>query len=58
MQHHAVFETAAGFCGIGWGDAGITRFQLPTTTAEAAERLLRRRLPHAEPGVAQRRFRR
>ena len=25
-----VFETAAGFCGIAWSDAGICRFQLPT----------------------------
>jgi methylated-DNA-[protein]-cysteine S-methyltransferase len=28
-QHYLVFETAGGFCGIAWSDAGITRFQLP-----------------------------
>ena len=38
-----------GFCAIAWSDAGITRFQLPTRSAEAAERHLRRRVPAAEP---------
>jgi methylated-DNA-[protein]-cysteine S-methyltransferase len=38
MQHHHVFETKLGFCGIAWGDDGITRFRLPYTTREAAER--------------------
>ena len=51
MQRYHVFETAAGFCGIAWGEAGITRFQLPARSAEAAERLLRRRLPDAEPAT-------
>jgi methylated-DNA-[protein]-cysteine S-methyltransferase len=50
MNRYSIFETAAGFCGIAWNDAGITRFQLPTRTAEATGRLLRRRLPSAEPG--------
>jgi methylated-DNA-[protein]-cysteine S-methyltransferase len=50
MRTH-VFETAGGFCGIAWTDAGITRFQLPSRSAEAAERLLRRRLPDAEPAT-------
>jgi hypothetical protein len=50
VQHCLVFETAAGFCGIAWSPAGITRFQLPATGAAAAERLLRRRVPDAEPG--------
>jgi methylated-DNA-[protein]-cysteine S-methyltransferase len=27
MQHHHVFETKLGFCGIAWGDDGITRFR-------------------------------
>ena len=49
-HHYLVFETAGGFCGIAWSEAGITRFQLPTTTAEATERLVLRRLPGAEPG--------
>jgi len=51
MQHYAIFETAGGFCGIAWNDVGITRMQLPTRSPEAAERLLRRRAPGAEPGA-------
>ena len=43
MQHYHVFETAMGFCAIAWSDAGVARFQLPTKTAEATERLMRRR---------------
>src|SRR5258708_12570315 len=50
-QHYLIFETAGGFCGIAWSDVGITRFQLPTRSAEATERLLRRRMPCAEPGA-------
>jgi methylated-DNA-[protein]-cysteine S-methyltransferase len=50
-QHYVIFETAGGFCGIAWSDVGITRFQLPTESAEATERLLRRRVPGAEPGA-------
>src|SRR5690349_13392307 len=50
-QHYCIFETAHGFCAIAWNDAGITRFQLPTRTADAAERILRRRAAKAEPGT-------
>jgi methylated-DNA-[protein]-cysteine S-methyltransferase len=50
MQRYSIFDTTAGFCGIAWNDFGITRFQLPAKTAEAVERLLRRRLPSAAPG--------
>jgi methylated-DNA-[protein]-cysteine S-methyltransferase len=50
-QHYVIFETAGGSCGIAWSDSGITRFQLPTASAAATERLLRRRAPGAEPGV-------
>ena len=46
-----VFDTAMGFCTIAWGDAGVTRFQLPVKSAEAAERLMRHRAPDAEPGA-------
>jgi methylated-DNA-[protein]-cysteine S-methyltransferase len=46
-----VFETAMGFCGIAWSGEGVARFQLPTKSAEAAERLMRRRVPGAEPGA-------
>jgi methylated-DNA-[protein]-cysteine S-methyltransferase len=48
MHHYLVFETAAGFCAIAWNDVGITRFQLPTKSADATERLMLRRLPDAE----------
>jgi methylated-DNA-[protein]-cysteine S-methyltransferase len=51
VHRYHVFETAGGFCGIAWNDAGVTRFQLPTKSAEATERLLLRRIPGAEPAV-------
>jgi methylated-DNA-[protein]-cysteine S-methyltransferase len=50
-QHYLIFETAGGFCGIAWSDAGIARFQLPTRSAEATERLLLRKLPGAQRGT-------
>lgn len=49
-QHHLIFETAGGFCGIAWTEAGITRFQLPVKGLAAAERMMLRRLPDAKPG--------
>jgi methylated-DNA-[protein]-cysteine S-methyltransferase len=51
MHHYLVFETAGGFCGIAWSGLGITRFQLPTKSAETTERLLLRRVPGAERGT-------
>ena len=48
IQYH-VFETAMGFCAIAWSEAGIARFQLPVKSAEAADRLMRRRALDAEP---------
>jgi methylated-DNA-[protein]-cysteine S-methyltransferase len=48
-HQYLIFKTAAGFCGIAWSERGITRFQLPTKSAEGTERLLLRRLPDAEP---------
>ncbi|OWV96334.1 methylated-DNA--[protein]-cysteine S-methyltransferase [Rhizobium sp. R693] len=50
-MHYLIFKTAGGFCGIAWNDVGITRFQLPTSSAEATERLLLRRIPGAEPAT-------
>jgi methylated-DNA-[protein]-cysteine S-methyltransferase len=50
-QRYHVFETAMGFCAIVWSDAGIARFQLPVRSAEAAERLMKRRALDAEPGA-------
>ena len=49
IENYTIFETAGGYCGIAWNRAGISRFQLPTRSAEATERNLRRRLPDAEP---------
>jgi methylated-DNA-[protein]-cysteine S-methyltransferase len=50
QQHIHIFETAAGFCGIGWSEAGICGFRLPGDSAEATRRHLLRRLPDALPG--------
>ena len=50
-QRYLIFETASGFCGLAWTALGVTRFQLPTQSAEATERLTRRRAPGAEPGA-------
>lgn len=50
-QHYHVFESAMGFCAIAWSDAGVARFQLPTKTAEAASRSMRRRAFGAEAGT-------
>jgi len=49
-DHYLIFETAGGFCGIAWNPVGITRFELPGRSAEAAQRRLLRRLPEAEAG--------
>jgi methylated-DNA-[protein]-cysteine S-methyltransferase len=48
-QRYHVFETAMGFCAITWSNAGIARFQLPVRSAEAADRLICRRVFGAEP---------
>ncbi len=50
-HQYLIFETAGGFCGIAWNTVGITRFQLPTKSAESTERLLLRRIPGAETGL-------
>lgn len=51
-QHYLIFDTAAGFCGIGWNEVGVTRFHLPSRSAEETERGLRRRMPGATPATA------
>ncbi len=48
-QHYHVFDTALGFCAIAWSDRGVTRFQLPMGSAEAAHRQISRRAKDAEP---------
>jgi methylated-DNA-[protein]-cysteine S-methyltransferase len=50
-HHYVIFETAGGFCGIAWNEVGITRFQLPTRSADATEHLLLRHIPGAEPAA-------
>jgi methylated-DNA-[protein]-cysteine S-methyltransferase len=50
-RHYKIFETAAGWCGIAWNDAGIVRFTLPTSSEESADRLLLRKLPEATRSV-------
>jgi methylated-DNA-[protein]-cysteine S-methyltransferase len=49
-NHYAIFDTAAGFCGIAWNANGVTRFQLPGQSRNETERLLLRRLTDAETG--------
>ena len=44
-QYRHIFETAQGFCGVAWTDAGIARFQLPAPKASETERSLLRRAP-------------
>jgi methylated-DNA-[protein]-cysteine S-methyltransferase len=49
-SRYVIFETARGYCGIAWNGFAIIALQLPTRSADAAERLLRRRAPGAAPG--------
>ncbi|WP_159998132.1 methylated-DNA--[protein]-cysteine S-methyltransferase [Roseomonas sp. 18066] len=41
---HAVFDTAAGPCGLAWTGSGLARFQLPADDAAATEAALTRRI--------------
>ncbi len=50
-HRYHVFETAHGFCAIAWNHIGVTRFQLPSRTADATDRNLLRRLPEAEAAL-------
>jgi methylated-DNA-[protein]-cysteine S-methyltransferase len=47
---YLIFETARGFCGIAWNGFAIIALQLPTKSADTAERLLRRRAAGAVAG--------
>ncbi len=49
-KHYQVFETALGFCAIGWSDAGIVCFRLPEKSAGEATRAILRRLRDATAG--------
>lgn len=44
---HAVFETAIGFIGIAWSEAGLTRLCLPQRSRDAVERRLLRHAGNA-----------
>lgn len=48
---YAVIDTELGFAGIAWDDAGITRFQLPSASAQATTRGLLRRVPEAKAAM-------
>lgn len=55
---YTVFDTTFGSAAIAWSDTGITRFQLPSASAEVTRNNLFRRLPGAEespppPPIAQ-----
>jgi methylated-DNA-[protein]-cysteine S-methyltransferase len=43
QQHHCVFESAIGTCGIAWSEHGLTRLQRPEADRGATEQRLRRR---------------
>lgn len=47
---HAVFETALGFMGLAWSEAGLTRLCLAESSAAAVERRLLRLAGEAETG--------
>ena len=40
QEHHLVFGTRMGACGIAWSERGVTRVQLPERTPAATERRL------------------
>jgi methylated-DNA-[protein]-cysteine S-methyltransferase len=42
-EHHHLFRTRQGVCGIAWSARGVTRLQLPERTPAATERRLRSR---------------
>jgi len=48
---YCLFDTAFGRCGIGWGDAGVRHFQLPSADIEADEARLRELTGAAGPGT-------
>jgi methylated-DNA-[protein]-cysteine S-methyltransferase len=41
-EHHCLFATAIGPCGIAWSERGVTRVQLPEADRSATERRLLR----------------
>lgn len=49
MAHYTLIDTDAGVCGLAWTARGIARFQLPGHSRDETERLLKRRIPEAQP---------
>lgn len=49
MTHYHLFETKLGQCGIAWSDDGITRFRLPDTNRETAEKHFRQKGTPGDP---------
>jgi methylated-DNA-[protein]-cysteine S-methyltransferase len=41
--HYALFDTAAGACGVAWSERGLTHAQLPGSSRASTEARLRRR---------------
>jgi len=50
MTQYAIFDTAIGFAGIAWNDAGLVACHLPEREAETARRGFLRRFPEASEG--------
>jgi methylated-DNA-[protein]-cysteine S-methyltransferase len=50
-EHHHLFATRLGACGIAWSERGVTRLQLPERTPTATERRLRARPADDGAGV-------
>ncbi|HEX3700136.1 MAG TPA: methylated-DNA--[protein]-cysteine S-methyltransferase [Phenylobacterium sp.] len=53
MTRYALFETAIGWAGVAWGEAGLVAVHLPEREPETARRGFLRRFPdaaEAEPG--------
>jgi methylated-DNA-[protein]-cysteine S-methyltransferase len=51
MTQYALFETAIGWAGIAWSEAGLAAVHLPERDAETARRSFLRRFPDAEPAA-------
>src|SRR5688500_11165447 len=47
MTNYALFETAIGWAGVAWGEAGLVACHLPERDAEVARRGFLRRFPDA-----------
>jgi len=50
MTQYAIFDTAIGFAGIAWNEAGLVACHLPEREAETARRGFLRRFPEAAEG--------